>query len=312
MNYRAADLNLLKVFEALMTERNVTRAADKLSLTQPTVSNALRRLRETFDDPLFVRSGSGVRPTPKATDLWKPLSNALQGIRAAMEGDSFDAANSQAELSIAMTDYTSRIVTPALLAQVSALAPAMKVHTRPGAVAHFCRMLADESADFAIGTYNDDIHRPAYLRSRRLWSVDFPCFMRAGHPLAGPGKISLKKFLNARHLDVSLTGETAALYDRILDSRGLRRNLVSVVGHYTTAYEAVRASDLIAVLPWSQSLESAHPPGLVLITPPLPAPARTVELFWHERYETSAQHQWMRELIISLFAKHQLGSTDRP
>ncbi|MGF6350154.1 LysR family transcriptional regulator [Variovorax sp. W2I14] len=113
MNYRNADLNLLKVFEALMTEGNVTRAASKLSLTQPAVSNALRRLRDTFDDPLFVRSGAGVNPTRRAIDLWEPLSQSLHAIRATMDDERFDALRSTASVSIAMSDYVSSIVVPA-------------------------------------------------------------------------------------------------------------------------------------------------------------------------------------------------------
>src|SRR5215469_14562139 len=112
MTYRNADLNLLKVFEALMTEGNVTRAAQKLSLTQPSVSNALRRLRETFDDPLFVRSRTGIRPTRRATDLWEPLAHSLHAIRFALDGEGFDAQHNAASISIAMSDYVASIVAP--------------------------------------------------------------------------------------------------------------------------------------------------------------------------------------------------------
>ena len=131
MNYRSADLNLLKVFEALMTEGNVTRAARKLSLTQPTVSNALRRLRETFDDPLFVRSGAGVNPTRRSIDLWEPLSQSLHAIRATLDVERFDALRSTASLSIAMSDYVSSIVVPRLAARLSKAAPSMLWGIRP-------------------------------------------------------------------------------------------------------------------------------------------------------------------------------------
>ena len=303
MSYRTADLNLLKVFEALMAEGNVTRAAQKLSLTQPTVSNALRRLRETFDDPLFTRNGAGIRPTRRATELWPLLASSLQAIRGAIEGETFDALRTNEVLRITMSDYVAGIVAPRLLERLSEVAPGMKIHTLHGTVVDFCRTLVDGKADFAIGAYNDEIQRPAFLRSRALWSVTFPCFMRNGHPFSQFAKIPLKKFLNARHVDVSLPPDPGVIYDRVLRSRGLQRNLVATVSHYATAYEVVRRSDLIAVLPWSDRLETVRMTGLRRVPPPLTAPARTIELFWHERHESSAVHQWFRNLLVAMLAR---------
>ena len=308
MNYRNADLNLLKVFEALMIEGNVTRTAHKLSLTQPTVSNALRRLRDTYDDPLFVRSGAGVHPTRRALELWSPLSRSLRTIRGTLEGESFDALRSDARIAISMTDYVACIVAPRLLARLGELAPRMRLHALPGTVVDFSRSLDDSRADVAIGAYNDEVERPGFMRSRRLWTVEFPCFMRSDHPLAKLDRIPLKRFLNARHLDVSLSGRAGAIYDRVLQRRGLQRNLVATVSHYSAAYEAVRRSDLIAVLPWSEGLETMRMTGLKRVTPPLAAPARTVELVWHERYETSALHQWFIALVIETLARDPLSA----
>ncbi|AGU47208.1 transcriptional regulator, LysR family [Variovorax paradoxus B4] len=301
MNYRSADLNLLKVFEALMTEGNVTRAARKLSLTQPTVSNALRRLRETFDDPLFVRSGAGVNPTRRAIDLWEPLSQSLHAIRGTLDVERFDALRSTASLSIAMSDYVSSIVVPRLAAKLSKAAPSMQIHAIPNTLVDFDKVLADNKADFAISVYNEEVQRPAFLKSRALWSPDFVCVLRTGHPLARADKIPLKKFLAARHVDVSLVGKTMPTYDLFLHSRGLQRNLVATVNHYHAAYEVVRRSDLIAVLPWSGRFEPARLAGLRRMPVPLEAPPRIIELFWHQRHETSALHQWLKNMLLALF-----------
>jgi DNA-binding transcriptional LysR family regulator len=301
MNYRSADLNLLKVFEALMTEGNVTRAASKLSLTQPAVSNALRRLRETFDDPLFVRSGAGVNPTRRAIDLWEPLSQSLHAIRGTLDVERFDALRSTASLSIAMSDYVSGIVVPRLASKLSKAAPSMQIHAIPNTLVDFDKVLADNKADFAISVYNEEVQRPAFLKSRALWSPDFVCVMRTGHPLARADRIPLKKFLSARHVDVSLVGKTTPTYDLFLHSRGLQRNLVATVNHYAAAYEVVRRSDLIAVLPWSENFEPARLAGLRRMPIPLEAPARIIELFWHQRHETSALHQWLKNTLLALF-----------
>jgi DNA-binding transcriptional LysR family regulator len=301
MNYRSADLNLLKVFEALMTEGNVTRAASKLSLTQPAVSNALRRLRETFDDALFVRSGAGVNPTRRAIDLWEPLSQSLHAIRGTLDVERFDALRSTASLSIAMSDYVSGIVVPRLASRLSKSAPSMQIHAIPNTLVDFDKVLADNKADFAISVYNEEVQRPAFLKSRALWSPDFVCVMRTGHPLARADRIPLKKFLAARHVDVSLVGKTTPTYDLFLHSRGLQRNLVATVNHYGAAYEVVRRSDLIAVLPWSEKFEPARLAGLRRMPVPLEAPARIIELFWHQRHETSALHQWLKNTLLALF-----------
>ncbi|HEY2255457.1 MAG TPA: LysR family transcriptional regulator, partial [Variovorax sp.] len=235
MNYRNADLNLLKVFEALMTEGTVTRAARKLSLTQPTVSNALRRLRDTFEDPLFVRSGAGIAPTRRAIDLWPPLADSLHAIRETLDLEHFDALHSSASLSIAMSDYVAAIVVPRLAARLSKAAPSMQIHAIPNTLVDFGPVLADNRADFAISVYNDEVQRPAFLKSRALWSPGFVCVMRSAHPLARLERLPLKKFLAARHVDVSLAGKTAPTYDIFLRSRGLKRNLVATVNHYAAA-----------------------------------------------------------------------------
>lgn len=301
MNYRSADLNLLKVFEALMTEGNVTRAASKLSLTQPAVSNALRRLRETFDDALFVRSGAGVNPTRRAIDLWEPLLQALHAIRGTLDVERFDALRSTASISIAMSDYVSGIVVPRLASKLSKVAPSMQIHAIPNALVDLDKVLADNKADFAISVFNEEVQRPTFLKSRALWSPDFVCVMRTGHPLARADRIPLKKFLAARHVDVSLVGKTTPTYDLFLRSRGLQRNLVATVNHYGAAYEVVRRSDLIAVLPWSEKFEPARLAGLRRMPVPLDAPARIIELFWHQRHETSALHQWLKNTLLALF-----------
>jgi len=300
-HYRSADLNLLKVFEALMTEGNVTRAAHKLSLSQPTVSNALRRLRDTYDDPLFVRSGAGIKPTRRTLDLWEPLAHSLQTIRGTLEVDRFDALRSTASLSISMSDYVASIVVPRLAGHLGQAAPSIQIHTIPNLLVDLGPMLANNQADFAITVFTDEVQRPAFLKSRALWSPGFVCVMRSGHPLARLDRIPLKRFLAARHVDVSLAGKTMPTYDVFLRSRGLQRNLVATVNHYATAYDVVRRSDLIAVLPWSKGLDPPRMAGLRHVPVPLEAPARMIELFWHQRHETSALHQWVKGVLLDLF-----------
>ncbi|WP_246740590.1 LysR family transcriptional regulator [Bradyrhizobium sp. LCT2] len=131
MSFRALDLNLLKVFEALMTEGSVTRAASALTMTQPAVSNALARLRDALGDPLFVRSGTGIRPTQRAVVLWEPIGEALESVRGALDEQVFDPARAQTEFSLSMSDYVSSLVMPDLLGHLGKVAPKARVHTSP-------------------------------------------------------------------------------------------------------------------------------------------------------------------------------------
>jgi DNA-binding transcriptional LysR family regulator len=309
MNFRTLDLNLLKVFEALMSEGAVTRAASKLSLTQPAVSNALSRLREAFDDPLFVRNGAGVTPTQRAIALWGPVGESLSRIRAALDEETFSAETAQASFSLSMSDYVAGIVMPRLVARFGATAPGLRFHSVPNMLVDAPTLLEDNRVDCLIGVYVNETLPPAYIRSRSLWAVDYACLMRRDHPLASAGRLTTRRFLNARHVDVSLAGQTQPSFDIFLASRGLKRNLVTTVNHYTVACEMIRASDLIAVLPRDLCERFGMRGDLVGVRAPLEAPERVISLFWHQRNETVPAHRWLREQLVGMFgdgdARHQ-------
>jgi DNA-binding transcriptional LysR family regulator len=303
MTFRALDLNLLKVFEALMTEGSVTRAANALVMTQPAVSNALARLRDSLGDPLFVRSGTGIRPTQRAVVLWEPIGEALENVRSALDEQVFDPSRAQTEFSLSMSDYVASLVMPHLLNRFGEMAPTARIHTVPNTVLGIADQLEDNRVDCVLSVYVNEAQHPAPIRSRSLWTVDYACFMRRDHPLAARKRLSTRSFLNAKHVDVSLAGKTLPSYDLFLASRGLSRNLVATVNHYSAAYEIVRQSDLIAVLPRDLRSQSRHAPFLHAIPLPLQAPPRVVSLFWHQRNDTVPAQRWLRETIVEMFAK---------
>ena len=306
MSFRSLDLNLLKVFEALMTEGAVTRAAIKLSLTQPAVSNALSRLREAFDDPLFIRNGAGVAPTQRAMALWGPVGDSLSRIRAALDEETFSPGNAEVSFSLSMSDYVAGIVMPRLIERFSADAPRLQWHTVPNILLDVPELLEGNRVDCVIGVYVNETLPPAHIRSRSLWTVDYACLMRRGHPLAAPGRLTTRRFLNARHVDISLAGQTAPSFDSFLASRGMKRNLVATVNHYTVACEIVRASDLIAVLPRVLCERGGMDGELVSVRAPLEAPDRVISLFWHQRNETVPAHRWLRDQLVDMFASPKL------
>jgi DNA-binding transcriptional LysR family regulator len=303
MSFRTLDLNLLKVFEALMTEGSVTRAANALMMTQPAVSNALARLRDALGDPLFVRSGTGIRPTQRAVALWDPIGDALESVRGALDEKVFDSQRTQTEFSLSMSDYVASMVMPRLLNRFAEMAPTARIRTVPNTILGIADQLEDNRVDCVLSVYVNEAQHPALIRSRSLWTVDYACFMRRGHPLAASKRLSTRSFLNAKHVDVSLAGRTLPTYDQFLASRGLSRNLVSIVNHYGAAYEIVRQSDLIGVLPRDLRGQSRHAPLLHAMPLPLEAPPRVVSLFWHQRNDTVPAQRWLRETLVELFAR---------
>ena len=302
MSFRSLDLNLLKVFEALMTEGAVTRAASKLSLTQPAVSNALGRLREAFDDPLFVRNGTGVTPTQRAIALWGPVGESMSRIRAALDEATFTPGNADASFSLSMSDYVAGLVMPRLVERFGESAPRLQWHTVPNTLLDVPELLEGNRVDCVIGVYVNETLPPVHIRSRSLWKVEYACLMRRGHPLAAQGRLTTRRFLNANHVDISLAGQTQPSFDSFLASRGLKRNLVATVNHYTVACEILRASDLIAVLPRDLCERGGMKGELVCVRAPLEAPDRLISLFWHQRNETVPAHQWLREQLVEMFA----------
>ncbi|MCA6123534.1 LysR family transcriptional regulator [Bradyrhizobium sp. WSM 1704] len=303
MSFRTLDLNLLKVFEALMTEGSVTRAASALTMTQPAVSNALARLRDALGDPLFVRSGTGIRPTQRAVTLWDPIGEALERVRGALDEEVFDSRRAQTEFSLSMSDYVAALVMPRLVNQFAEVAPNARIRTVPNTIIGIADQLEDNRVDCVLSVYVNEAQHPALIRSRSLWTVDYACFMRRGHPLAARKRLSVRSFLNAGHVDVSLAGRTLATYDQFLASRGLSRNVVAIVNHYGAAYEIVRQSDLIGVLPRDLRGQSRHAPLLHAMPVPLEAPPRIVSLFWHQRNDTVPAQRWLRETLVDLFAR---------
>jgi DNA-binding transcriptional LysR family regulator len=308
MSFRTLDLNLLKVFEALMTEGAVTRAATKLSLTQPAVSNALSRLREAFGDPLFVRHGAGVTPMQRAMALWGPVGESLGRIRTALDEETFSPEHAEASFSLSMSDYVAGIVMPRLITHFGETAPGVQFHTVPNILLDALALLEDNRVDCLVGVYVNEALPPAHIRSRSLWSVDYGCVMRRDHPLAVAGRLTTRRFLNARHVDISLAGQTQPSFDSFLASRGLKRNLVATVNHYTVACDMIRASDLIAVLPRDLCERVEMAGELVSVRAPLEAPDRVISLFWHQRNETVPAHKWLRDQLVDMFASPGLAA----
>ena len=305
LNFRTLDLNLLRVFDEVMAERNLTRAAEKLAITQPAVSNALRRLRESVGDELLVRAGHGVEPTPRALALWPSVRQALAQLQESLAPGDFDAAAAHTDFVLAMSDATAATLMPRLIELVEREAPGISLRVVPLTTRDPRPLLDDESVDLAVGYF------PAALAdltaraqtdtvvthdSTRLYTTEYVCVMRAGHPLA-QGPLTLDDYCAARHLLVSFSGKPYGFIDGALTALGRERRIVLTVNQFFTAGRVVATTDLLTVLP-------LHFVGLAdvggdLVWRPLPMPLPTVHVdaLWHRRRLYDPAHRWLRETI---------------
>ncbi len=296
VNEEPIDLNLLRVFDAVMTELNVTRAADRLHMTQPAVSNALKRLRHRLNDELFIKVPTGVRATPKAMHVWQPLRDALIQIRQTLEPSEFEPATAITSFRIAMNDFTANLVLPELVRVMDAAAPGINIRTMPTTYINAPMLLEQAEIDLAIGVFPNPRAR---LRSHSLLTSPFVCVMRQGHPLA-TGKLTLEQYLQAKHLLVTLTGESTGLIDPLLQERGLKRRIALTVNQFAVAPRIIAQSDLIAVLPRRIVQFSGVADRLHLTALPIKLAPTTLQMMWHERNHPEAGQQWLRSRLIEI------------
>lgn len=306
--FRSMDLNLLRVFAALMSEGNVTRAADRLALSQPAVSNALSRLRGTLGDVLFEKVPLGMRPTARARELWAILQPHFEGMRKAISPETFEASRYDGALTLAMSDYTVERVMPRLAAHLSQHAPRMRLDLAQYSVSNLPTMFDREGVDLAIGAYLNDTSQSSGIRTHALWPIHSSCIMRRDHPLA-KGRLTLPRFLSARHVDIRLPGMSIPLYDSLLAAHGLQRNLVFTLNHYTQTLAVIRESSCIGVLPVSLLDLSPYSGYLVSREPPIAMPVRPLGIIWHQRRDTDPAHQWLRSVLVKLFAVPTQGQS---
>lgn len=322
--FRTLDLNLLRVFDEVMAERSLTRAARNLSLTQPAVSNALRRLRETLGDELVRRSGAGIEPTPRALALWPSVRQALRQLQTAIAPSHFVPAEAGSTFVLAMADATAAELMGELASRLQQQAPGVSVRVVPLTTRDPRQLLADGVADLALGyfpavltdlTARAQTDEPIQFQHQRLYAGQYVCVMRRGHPLASE-VLTLDAYCAARHLLVSFSGRPYGYVDEALASIGRQRRVVMTVNQFFTAGRVVVNSDLLTVLP--RHFVSTTGMGQALQVRPLPldVPPVHVEAVWHERQQDNPAHQWLRQQLLKVaqgaFALQRDGSEKTP
>jgi DNA-binding transcriptional LysR family regulator len=290
---RRLELDGLLVFDAVMRERSVTRAALRLSLTQPAVSHALARLRLVFDDALFLKTRSGVRPTRRAEELWSEVQLPLEALRRAVDPTQFDPATAELTVSVAVNDMlVQERITP-WYAQLRRSAPNVRLCLVTRTVGDTESRLVQGTLDFGLGLFSA---LPAGLHRKEIASERYVCVLRNGHPIARQ-PWTLDTFQAASHVRVSPNGELFRLADVGMRLAGMQTKVAMTVSHYTCVPGLVESTDLLALLPrfYAESAASRH--RLEIRDLPFPAEPVKYELVWHDRSERSAALTWFREQL---------------
>lgn len=305
---RKLDLNLLKVFDVVMSERSLTRAAQLLSLTQPAVSNALRRLRDALGDELLVRKGRNLEPTPRGQELWLAVRDTLKRLQTALEPSVFEASDANTTFVLTMADATAAELMPPLVALITEQAPGISLRVVPLTTRDPRRLLEEGHADLAIGNFPavmTDLAARAQsgeavsFLHHRLFQGDYVCVMRRGHPLA-KGPFTLDRYCSARHMLVSFSGRAHGFIDEALAALGRCRRVVLTVNQFFTAGKVVAHSDLLTVLPRHFVNVTGFADQLVLRELPLAPLTIQVDALWHQRQDSSSAHAWLRARVAAL------------
>ena len=291
------DLNLLPVFLALMEERSVTRAAERLGITQPALSNALTRLRDTLRDPLFIRERYGMRPTAKAEALAPVIAAALDSLDEVVRSQQdFDPASAQQLFTLAPNSYVEFVLVPALVARLRTVAPGVRLRLTPyGSDLAETGVSAGTTA-LALGRFVDP---PNNLVVRHLLDESLACVVRADHPQVG-SKLSRKQYEQLKHVNVLPPGRLRfGLFQR-LEREGLHREVAVSVTHFLAVPEMVAVSDYCATLPRLICQRLASDPRLKVLPAPVDLGTFPVEMAWHTRYRNDPAHRWLRNLVVEV------------
>jgi DNA-binding transcriptional LysR family regulator len=293
-NFRRMDLNLLLTLDALLTEHNVTRAAQRLNLSQPSVSVQLAKLRDIFNDPLLLPGPRGMLPTAKADELRQPLREAIELLERAVSPDSeFNPAMSSKTWNVSASDYGESAILLPTLSAFRAVAPHARLaifETQPAGVA---KKMEQGDIDVLFHT-GDGV--PAGLRRRKLFDESYVLVSRKGHPRLAK-RPTLAEFTALEHVMVSPEGGGFyGITDKMLEETGLKRKVVLSVQHFLFALSALASTDLVAMLPARLVKENST---LQIFEPPIEIPGFEMAMLWHERCHRDVAHRWLRDFFAA-------------
>ena len=318
VNVSKIDLNLLVYFDALLREQNVTRAADQIGITQPAMSNGLRRLRTLFDDPLLVRTSDGMTPTARALELQPLIRHVLSGVEQAVRPQMpFEARSSRRVFRIMASDYAESTLIPLLLRQLRQDAPYITLDMLTPSDVSFQDM-EQGRVDMAINRF-DEI--PQSFHQTSIWEDGFSCILSRKNLIRR--KFTLENYLKARHIWVSKTGmgvgvgvnpedvQRLGWVDDALSRMGHKRQITVFTRHYHVAMQLSRQNDLVATLPTRAAKLMSDDPELVILPPPFIIPPFNLKMAWSPLLQQDNGHRWLRRLIVELARRPESDPRNR-
>jgi DNA-binding transcriptional LysR family regulator len=305
MNIEKIDLNLLIYFDVLLREQNVTRAANQLNITQPAMSNGLKRLRSLFNDPVLVRTSDGMIPTERSRALAPTIRKILLELEEALQSEEeFNEQNSHRVFRIMVSDYAASTLIPPLLRRINAVAPNVTIDIMTPSDVTFHDVEAGK-IDMAINRFDE---LPQSFHQKTIWRDSFSCILSAKHPIVPT--FDLKSYLASKHVWVSKTGfgvgtgmdpddvHQLGWVDEALDKVGRKRNIKAFTRNYHVAMQLAYEGELIATLPNKAALIHRNDPKYVILPPPFPIPDIELKMIWSPLLHHDASHIWFRNLVV--------------
>ena len=297
---RNFDLNLLVAFDLLMQEQNVSRAAERMFVSQSAMSHILQRLRQQLDDPLLIKTPSGMKPTDRALALIGPVKAVLRDVKNLITARvEFDPAKSARRFTIAATDYMDLLVIPALVERIAKDAPGVDIHVKRTETPFPERELEYNDLDVVLG-FETVLKPPSVLVVEKLFEDHMTCLVKRDHPANKCDRLTLDEYVSMKHMLISRTGTRVGLIDDWLAERGLERRIALIVPHFLSAPFIVAKTDMLLSLPGriAERFLTLAPLGVIQV--PIDLPAYDLVMVWHPLRENDAAHRWLREQILAV------------
>jgi DNA-binding transcriptional LysR family regulator len=305
------DLNLLRVLVALHRTRSVSRAAAELDLSQPGTSLALGRLRKVFGDPLFVRSATGMLPTPRCTQLAEAAAKAIADFSGHAQNQSvFDPATSQRDFVVTMLDVGELHFLPPLMAYMAREAPNCNLRSEPFATDDVDTALEDGRCDLALGIF-PNLERPA-LYMQQIFMHTLVCLVRADHPTVTTSRVSMRRFMELSHAVVHPKGISQEFFEALLKEKGITRRVQLKTVNFLPVPSIIANTDMIVTVPRSIADYFIRIEKLRMVEPPINIKPYPIRQFWHPRFHTDPAVKWLRESVVRLFGTAASEATLHP
>ena len=299
MKIKDTDLNLFIAFDVIYTEKNLTKSGQVLGITQPAVSNALARLRDLFNDELFIRTSRGMIPTPVANQLIGDIRNALSLIQNTISvSEKFDPSTANMTFKISIGDTSEYRLLPLLIKELAEIAPKVKVETYLTARKDAPRELASGAIDFSI---DPPLQSDQHLKHEKIYQEDYVMIVRKDHPILKKQKITLEDYLDLSHIHISNRKTGMGHVDMTLYKLGLTRDIYLRAQHFLVAPYIVEQSDMAITTTKGFAVDR----NLAWRELPFDIDPLVLHLYWHENNDNESSSKWMRDLMLKTYGKLQ-------